>query len=65
VPFDPEAAMRILGFIDRRRAGNTTRGRRKGPPERSFEEAVESVLQKIAAIQRHKRLTEERRAEGE
>lgn len=53
-PFDPDKAMRILAFIDRRRGGGTTRGRRrKGPPERSFEEAVESVLAKIEAIERH------------
>jgi hypothetical protein len=60
VPFDPEAAMRILGFIDRRRSGRTTRGPRKGPPERSFAQAVESVLAKIAAIERHEKLIEER-----
>ncbi|TMJ18289.1 MAG: hypothetical protein E6G92_00045 [Alphaproteobacteria bacterium] len=53
-PFDPDKAMRILSFLDRRRGGGTTRGRRrKGPPERSFEEAVESVLAKIEAIERH------------
>jgi len=53
-PFDPEGAMRILGFIERRRGGRTTKGRRKGPPERSFDEAVASVLAKIAAIKKHK-----------
>jgi hypothetical protein len=54
-PFDPDGAMRILAFIDRRRNGATNRGRRhKGPPERSFEEAVESVLAKIDAIERHR-----------
>lgn len=52
-PFDPEAAMRILRFIERRRAGRTTKGRRRGPPERSFDEAVASVLAKIEAIDRH------------
>ena len=53
IPFDPDKAMRILAFIERRRGGRTTRGRRKGPPERSFDEAVASVLAKIAAIERH------------
>jgi hypothetical protein len=54
--FDPVTAMRILSFLDRRRTGGTLRGRRrKGPPERSFEEAVESVLAKIAAIERHEK----------
>ena len=52
VPFDPVAAMRILDFIERRRGGRTTRGRRKGPPERSFEEAKASILAKIEAIER-------------
>lgn len=51
----PQEAMRILAFIDRRRGGRTTRGRRKGPPERSFDEAVASVLAKIAAIERHEK----------
>jgi hypothetical protein len=55
--FDPVTAMRILSFIDRRRTGGTLRGRRrKGPPERSFDEAVESVLAKIEAIERHRQL---------
>jgi hypothetical protein len=54
-PFDPEGAMRILGFLDRRNGGRTTKGRRKGPPERSFEEAVENVLAKIEAIERHEK----------
>lgn len=53
IPFDPDKAMRILGFIDRRRSGRTTRGRRKGPPQRSFDEAIASVLAKIEAIERH------------
>jgi hypothetical protein len=56
----PREAMRILAFIDRRRGGRTGRGRRKGPPERSFDEAVASVLAKIAAIERH-----EKRKRGE
>ncbi len=59
VAFDPDKAMRILAFIDRRRGGRTTRGRRKGPPERSFDEAVASVLAKIAAIERHEKMKRE------
>jgi hypothetical protein len=55
----PLTAMRILSFIDRRRGGRTTRGPRKGPPERSFAEAVESVLSKIAAIERHEKMMKE------
>jgi hypothetical protein len=55
-PPDPVAAIRILSFIDRRRGGRTTRGSRKGPPERSSEEAVASVLAKIEAIERHDRM---------
>jgi hypothetical protein len=54
LPFDPVSAMRILGFLDARRGGRMGNGRRKGPPGRSFEEAVESVLAKIRAIQAHK-----------
>jgi hypothetical protein len=53
VAFDPEAAMRIIAFLDRRRAGLTTAGRHKGAPERSFEEVVESIMSKIEAIERH------------
>ena len=53
MPFDPEAAMRILAFLDRRRDGGTTRGRRKGAPERSFDEVAASILGKIEAIERH------------
>jgi hypothetical protein len=56
-PPDPLKAIRILSFIDRRRGGRTTRGSRKGPPQRSSEEAVASVLAKIAAIERHDRMT--------
>ena len=52
VPFDPEAAMRIMAFLDRRKAGQSG-GRHKGPPERSFEEVVESIMSKIEAIERH------------
>jgi len=60
VPFDPEAAIRILAFLDRRRDGRTKRGRRKGIPQRSFEEACESILRKIEAIERHKKWKRER-----
>ena len=64
VPFDPEAAMRILNFLDRRKAGRVGSRRRRGPPERAFEEAVESILAKIEAIERHRELMR-RRKEGE
>lgn len=60
IPFDPEAAMRILGFLDRRRAGRTTRGRRRGPPDLAIDDAVECVLAKIEAIERHEKLMAER-----
>lgn len=60
LPFDPAMAMKILAFIDARRAGRTMRGRRKGPPQRSFEEAVESILAKVEAIDRHRKLMKER-----
>lgn len=60
-PFDPALAMKILAFIDSRRNGGRVRGRRKGPPERTFEEAVSSILGKIEAIERHEKLVEERR----
>ena len=52
VPFDPEAAMRIIAFLDRRKAGLTGK-RHKGAPERGFEEVVESIMSKIEAIERH------------
>lgn len=65
VPFDPVMAMKILAFIDARRAGGRVRGRRKGPPERTFEEAVASILGKIEAIERHEKLAKERRGEAE
>jgi hypothetical protein len=53
VGFDPERAIRILAFLDSRRQGRTGRGRRKGPPGRTFEQACESILGKIEAIERH------------
>jgi hypothetical protein len=52
IPFDPEAAMRIIAFLDRRKAGRAG-GRHKGAPERSFEEVMESILGKLRAIERH------------
>lgn len=65
-PFDPAAAMRILHFLDRRRAGRLGSKPLKGPPERSFEQAVESILAKVEAIGRHRQLTKERQEkEGE
>jgi hypothetical protein len=56
VPFDPDGAMRILGFLDGRKNGGSRRGPRKGPPDRTFEEAMASVLAKIEAIERHEAL---------
>ena len=53
-------AIRILAFLDSRKGGRTRRGPRKGPPERSFEQAVESVLAKIEAIERHEAWLKER-----
>lgn len=65
IPFDPVAAMRILSFLDRRRAGRTTRGPRNAPPGRTFAQAVDSVLAKIAVIERHERLMKERKERKE
>lgn len=56
VPFDPIMAMKILSHIDARKFGRSGRGPRKGPPERSFEEAVKSILTKIEAIERHEKM---------
>jgi hypothetical protein len=66
VPFDPEAAMRIIAFLDRRKAGRSG-GRHKGAPERSFEEVVESIMSKIEAIERHEAMfgKEDEGGEGE
>lgn len=61
--FDPTTAMRILSFIEARKYGRSGRGQRKGPPERTFSQAVESVLAKIAAIERHEKMAREQ-AEG-
>lgn len=63
VPFDPEAAMRIIAFLDRRKAGRTGK-RHKGAPERSFDEVCASILGKIEAIERHEALFG-KRDEGE
>ncbi|HEY0314346.1 MAG TPA: hypothetical protein VGC56_17870 [Allosphingosinicella sp.] len=65
VPFDPKAAMQILGFLDARKSGRTRRGPRTGPPDRSFDEAVESVLAKIEAIEKHDALIAREAAEKE
>jgi len=52
--FDPDLALRFLKWRQQKKAGYGHRGRaRKGPPERSFEEAVQSVLGKVEAISRH------------
>jgi hypothetical protein len=59
VPFDPAMAMKILAAIDARKYGRSGKGRRKGPPERSFREACDSILAKIEAIERHERLSDE------
>lgn len=64
IPFDPAMAMRILGFIERRRAGHTGFGRRRNAPsERSFDDAIASVLAKIEAIERHEAMMKARRAQ--
>jgi hypothetical protein len=65
VPFDPDAAMRILAYIERRRGGGGGRRRGKGPPQRSYEEARDSILAKIEAIERHERMAAARTGEGE
>ncbi|HEV2747177.1 MAG TPA: hypothetical protein VGW34_07750 [Allosphingosinicella sp.] len=64
LPFDPVMAMKILAHIDARRYGRSGKGRRKGPPERSFEQARDSILRKIEAIERHERLMKERAERG-
>jgi hypothetical protein len=61
VAFDPVMAMKILAFIDARRGGRTMRGRRKGPPERTFQQACESILAKIEAIERHEEMMKARK----
>jgi len=60
VPFDPQEAMRIIAFLDARKSGRTARGPKKGPPERSLEEAKQSILRKIEAIERHREMMRKR-----
>ena len=55
VPFDPAMAMKILGHIEARKYGRSGKGRRKGPPERTVEQAIASILAKIEAIERHEK----------
>jgi hypothetical protein len=62
LPFDPAGAMQILGFLERRKEGGLRRGAGKGVSDRTFDEAVESVLAKIEAIERHSQRAE--REEG-
>ncbi|HYW15640.1 MAG TPA: hypothetical protein VE891_05750 [Allosphingosinicella sp.] len=57
-PFDPAMAMKILSHIDARKYGRSGKGRRKGPPERTFAQACDSILAKIEAIERHEKLME-------
>ncbi|MEA2999449.1 MAG: hypothetical protein QOK17_1282 [Sphingomonadales bacterium] len=64
VPFDPKGAMQIIGFLDARKDGGLRR-RRKGLPDKTFDEAVESVLAKIEAIERHEELIAKEREGGE
>jgi len=52
--FDPDIAFRFLKWREDKRRGHGHRGRaRKGPPQRTFKEAVDSVLSKVKAISRH------------
>jgi hypothetical protein len=60
VPFDPVMAVKILSHIDARKYGRSGKGRRKGPPERTFEQACRSILAKIEAIERHEKMMKER-----
>ncbi|HEX8064330.1 MAG TPA: hypothetical protein VF535_14090 [Allosphingosinicella sp.] len=62
VPFDPLTAINILSRLDARKNGRTGKGRRKGPPQRTFEEAVESILAKVEAIERHREMMKARAA---
>jgi hypothetical protein len=63
VRFDPIGAMRILGFIDARRARRIGRAR-KGPPEKTLDEAVTSILRKLDAIEKHKKKSERNEERG-
>ncbi|HEX8621019.1 MAG TPA: hypothetical protein VF718_03540 [Allosphingosinicella sp.] len=60
VPFDPVTATKILSHLDARRYGRSGKGWRKGPPERTFQQACESILAKIEAIERHEEMMKER-----
>jgi hypothetical protein len=60
VPFDPKEAMRVLSFLDARKGGRTVRGPKKGPPERRYEEARDSILRKVEAIERHREMMKKR-----
>jgi hypothetical protein len=52
--FDPDLGFRFLKWRQQKKLGrDPRRGSRKGPPERSFEQAVDSVMRKIEAIERH------------
>lgn len=54
IPFDPDFALKFLKWREEKRRGGGQRGRaRKGPPQRTFQEAIDSVLGKVAAIERH------------
>jgi hypothetical protein len=65
VPFDPVMAMKILGHIDARKYGRSGKGRRKGPPEKTFQQACESILGKIEAIERHEAMVKARQEGGD
>jgi hypothetical protein len=61
--FDMDAAIRFLKWRDEKRQGYGRRGRsRKGPPDRTIEEARASIRRKIEAIERHE--NRRRLAEG-
>ncbi|HET9637754.1 MAG TPA: hypothetical protein VFP12_00935 [Allosphingosinicella sp.] len=64
VPFDPAMAMKILAHIDARKFGRSGKGRRKGPPERTFSQACDSILAKIEAIERHEKLMKAREGDS-
>jgi molybdenum-dependent DNA-binding transcriptional regulator ModE len=53
--FDPDLALRFLKWRQQKKTGrDPRRGRHKGPPDRSIEEAVDSILRKVEAIERHR-----------
>jgi hypothetical protein len=55
IPFNPEFALKFLKWREEKRRGGGQRGRAIKPHERSFEEAVDSILTKIDAIERHEK----------